>query len=108
MNRITTLNEYNNLINSPGTHIIKVSASWCNPCKTLSANIEQLEDSIKNLFVEVDADEAEDSLIAKLNVRNVPVLIFYYDGAEYRRLVGLNALEEILSIIKLGNKDGQS
>ena len=108
MNKITTLDEYNNLINSPGIHIIKVSASWCNPCKTLGENIDRLKDSIKKLFTEIDVDEAEDSLIAKLNIRNVPVLIFCKNGGEYRRLVGLKTLEEISSIIELENKDDQN
>lgn len=100
MNKITTSQEYSDLINSPGIHVIKISADWCNPCKTLTSIIDTLEDSVKNLFTEIDVDEAEDSLIARLNIRNVPVLIFYKNGGEYNRTVGVKTADEILTIIK--------
>ena len=60
MNRITTVSEYQELLSQPGKHVIKIFASWCGPCKVLANVINGLEDSIKNTFVEVDADEADD------------------------------------------------
>lgn len=63
------------------------------------ATINELDDSIKNLFIEVDADEAEDDLIQQLNVRNVPVLIFYNNNKEYARLVGAVSKNKILETI---------
>ena len=63
------------------------------------ATINELDDSIKNLFIEVDADEAEDDLIQQLNVRNVPVLIFYNNNKEYARLVGAVLKNKILETI---------
>lgn len=63
------------------------------------ATINELDDSIKNLFIEVDADEAEDDLIQQLNVRSVPVLIFYNNNKEYDRLVGAVSKNKILETI---------
>lgn len=99
MDKITTISEYQTLLSKPGKHVIKVSANWCNPCKVLMATINELDDSIKNLFIEVDADEAEDDLIQQLNVRNVPVLIFYNNNKEYTRLVGAVLKNKILETI---------
>ena len=95
-----TLNEYKNLLNQPGVHVIKVSTSWCNPCKTLASRINDFDNSIKDLFVEVDVDEAEDDLIDTLKVRNVPVLIFYNGTKEADRLVGAQTKDAILSILE--------
>ena len=95
MIQIKTISEYQNLLSQPGKHVIKVSASWCGPCKVLANVINGLEDSIKNTFVEVDADEADD-IIQQLNVRNVPVLIFYDGAKEYNRLVGAVTKDKII------------
>ena len=100
MNKITTLSEYENLKSSSDKFVIKVSASWCNPCKALAATINTFDDEIKNLFVEVDVDEASEELVNQLRVRNVPVLIFYKDGQEVNRFVGAKMKEDILAIIK--------
>lgn len=66
----------------------------------LASIIDTFDDSIKSLFVEVDADEAEDDLVSTLNVRNVPVLIFYNQDKEIERLVGAQKKEKILDVIE--------
>lgn len=99
MNKITTVSEYENAIKTEAC-VIKVSASWCNPCKTLASMIDTFKDDIKKLFVEIDVVEAEEELINKLRVRNVPVLIFYKDGQEVNRFVGVKFKEDILAVIK--------
>ena len=99
MNKIITLSEYQNLLEKPGKHIIKVSASWCNPCKVLAKTIDTLDEEFRDLFVEVDADEAESELLVKLNVRNVPVLIFYDQDTEFNRTVGAVTKDKIMSIL---------
>ena len=100
MNKITTVSEYQNLLSQSGKHVIKVSANWCNPCKVLASIIDTFDDSIRSLFVEIDADEAESDLIPILNVRNVPVLIFYNQDKEIERLVGAQKKEKILDVIE--------
>ena len=66
----------------------------------LTSLIDTLDDSIKSLFVEIDADEAEDDLVSILNVRNVPVLIFYNQDKEIERLVGAQKKEKVLDVIE--------
>ena len=99
MNKITTVSEYQNLLSQPGKHVIKVSASWCGPCRTLKTTINELDDSIKNLFVEIDVDEIDDDLTQQLKVRNVPVLIFYNGDKEYARLIGAVSKNKILETL---------
>ena len=101
MKKISTLNEYQNLLNQPGKHIIKVSASWCNPCKVLAKTIDTLDEDVRNLFVEVDAEEAEGKLIDKLMIRNIPALIFYDQDREFNRTVGAVTKDKILLTLNM-------
>lgn len=99
MNKISTVKEYEELLNVPGRHVIKVSASWCGPCKALSNILEQLADEVKELIVEIDADKAEEELLSILHIRNVPLLIFYDGNQEYARRVGIETKDGILTLI---------
>ena len=99
MNKINTVKEYQELLAIPGKHIVKVSASWCGPCKVLAATIDQLEDQIKEMFVEINADEAEEELLSLLHVRNVPLLVFYNSDQEYARRVGIETKEDLMTLI---------
>lgn len=101
MNKITTLSEFQETINSPGIHIIKVSADWCGPCRVLKSNIEALDESVKQLFVEANVDEIEEKLTDALNIRNIPIVIVFKDGKEVKRFVGLRTTKEILDIIDI-------
>ena len=99
MNKISTVKEYKEIFDVPGIHIIKVSASWCGPCRTLASTIEELPDEIKSKFIEVSADEAEDELLDLLHVKNIPLLICYNNGVEYNRKIGVDTKENLLELI---------
>lgn len=99
MNKIKTVEEYRNLITIPGKHIVKVSASWCGPCRTLSSMIQELDDELKQPFIEIDVDEAEPDLVDLLHVRNIPLLIFYKGSEEVLRTVGGFTKDELLNLI---------
>ena len=98
MKKIITLNEFQELIGDSNKHIIKVSASWCGPCRMLTSVINEMENSIKELIIEVDADEAEDDLINFLHVRNLPLILFYDHGEELLRKI-IKTKEEFLDFI---------
>jgi thioredoxin 1 len=66
--------------------VLKFQASWCNPCKSLSAVLGDVNTDIP--FEEVDIDENRD-LAQRHNVRGVPTLIMMEDGIELKRNVGM-------------------
>lgn len=67
--------------------LIKLSATWCGPCKMLSNTLKEVDLSGYE-FVEIDVDEQRD-LAMKYNIRGVPVLVVEDDnGNELRRTVG--------------------
>jgi thioredoxin 1 len=80
--------------------LLKFSATWCNPCKTLSKTLETVNlSSLK--FIEIDVDREPD--IAKAhNVRSVPTLILI-NGETFRndRCTGVKTKEQLLQFLGL-------
>lgn len=85
--------------NENGRTVLKISASWCGPCKVLQGILEDIEKSVDNVnFVEVDVDEVDDDFILeKFDVRGVPVLIVFDENGEVlSKTVGLQTKEQVL------------
>lgn len=79
--------------------VLKFSASWCTPCKVLSATLKDVE-GIK----EIDIDQNRDFTI-QYGVRSVPTLVFLQDGKEVERTTGMIPLAKYEEIInRLNNK----
>ena len=79
--------------------VLKFSASWCTPCKLLSATLKDAEG-----LKEIDIDQNRE-LTAEYNVRSVPTLVFLQDGKEVERTVGAMPLARYEEIInRLNNK----
>ncbi len=71
--------------------IYRFTASWCQPCKALSMNLEQAN---LNIPIEViDIDTFEDIAI-EYNIRSVPTLVLK-DGSIEKRLVGVHSPNQI-------------
>lgn len=76
--------------------IIKLSTSWCNPCKVLKKNLEGFT---RVPVEEIDCEENPDTA-AKYNVRNVPTLVYLDENENVlERTVGLQTLDQINAII---------
>jgi thiol-disulfide isomerase/thioredoxin len=86
INNINSVNDFNNLLaNNPGLIIIKLTAEWCGPCKTIESKIKILfENMPKNVqCVVVDIDKCIDfySYLKKRRVINgVPSTLCYLKG----------------------------
>ena len=65
-------------------------ASWCGPCKMLSPVIEGLGDQYEGKAVvgKVNVDE-EGELAMRYGVMSIPTVIFFKDGKEIDRKVGV-------------------
>lgn len=63
--------------------LLKLSADWCAPCKTLSATLQKMN----VVYQEVDADK-EPEVALKHQVRGLPTLILLKDDLEVSRKVG--------------------
>jgi thioredoxin 1 len=83
-----------------GVVIVDIKAEWCSPCKALSPILDQVAGELgdKVLVGKLDADQNGD-LCQRLEVRNIPTLLFYKDGELKERTVGMKQKKEILNIV---------
>lgn len=84
-------------------HCVKLSAPWCGPCRVLGETIRNLDkDKIGNtLFAEIDIDTDETEEVGvECNVRGVPVLLFYKNGEEVKRVAGGIAADALYKLLE--------
>ena len=81
--------------------ILRFTASWCGPCKSLAANLEWLQSEYPLPNIEkVDIDENPE-LATQYGVRGVPTLVMLDDNnAEVRRMVGTTDRNKLLEWIR--------
>lgn len=75
-------------------------ADWCGPCKMLAPVIEGLGDDYegKAIVGKINVDE-EQELAIRYGVMSIPTVIFFKDGEEVDRKVGVlpgNAFTQVL------------
>ena len=79
--------------------LVDFNATWCPPCQALHPTLEALagaHDEFKIVTVDVD-DEA--ILAGAYGVSSIPCLVFFRDGKEYDRRIGLLPEKRILKIL---------
>ena len=84
--------EFQSLIKEMKSHIvvIKCYADWCNPCKTISNDVEKYFDNIRSsdkILMYIDVDKQQD-VAAYLKITSLPTLISYIDGEKINIMTG--------------------
>lgn len=65
--------------------ILRFTASWCNPCKALS---KQLENVNTNIPIEVIDIDVHPDIAVEYGIRSVPTLVMIEDNIEMKRITG--------------------
>jgi len=88
------------VLNSNGLIMVDFYADWCMPCKMLGPILEEVADSNigKVKVVKLNVDNARD-ISSKYGIMGVPAMVFFKDGQEVERVVGLRGKEDIQTII---------
>ena len=73
--------------------VLRFTASWCQPCKALAQQLEEL--GLDKEVTVIDIDEQQD-LAIQYGVRSVPTLIAVDNNKEVKRMVGVKAKDLIL------------
>lgn len=88
------------VINSDKPILVDFYADWCGPCRMISPIIVQLADQyagkVKIAKVNVDSNGP---IAGHYKVMGVPSLIFFKDGREVHRIVGVQPKWQIASIL---------
>ena len=80
-------------------------ADWCGPCHQQSPIIDELRQrmgdqvDIRKIDVSIDSEQTR-RYAAKYDIQFVPTLVIEKDGAFIRKLVGVQSLETLESILK--------
>ena len=80
--------------------LLKFSAEWCNPCKTLTQVIIKTGDKVTVPVEQVDID-AQSDIAMHYGIRSVPTLILIDENnAEVKRRVGSLNEAQLLDFLK--------
>jgi thioredoxin len=96
-----SMDQYNQLVTQDKPVLVEFFAPWCGPCKTLKPNVEAIgkeySDRLNVVFIDVD----KNNLISdSLNIRSIPLLLYYKNGKLEGSWTGTFTKRELIS--KLG------
>ena len=78
--------------------ILKFSATWCAPCKALTAQLAGEDLGVPLEEVDIDTNEA---LAKQYNIRGVPTLVLVNEGVEIRRMSGFATAAKVRETLGL-------
>jgi len=81
--------------------IVDCWAPWCGPCRMLAPTFEKLSKDYKGRveFGKLDTDESPKTAM-NLGINSIPTLIFFRDGKQVERLVGVRPKADIEAVLK--------
>jgi len=70
--------------------VVDFWAPWCGPCRAMAPTFEELSKEYqgKMIFAKMNTDENE-LTPGRLGIQGIPTLIFFRNGREVNRIVGL-------------------
>jgi thioredoxin 1 len=89
--------KFNGII-STGNVVVDFYASWCGPCKYVSAAIDQIANNFPNVtFLKVDVDQYGD--VAR-GIKSIPVLRLYKEGRQVYSKPGAKSARDLTALLK--------
>lgn len=68
--------------------VVDFFATWCGPCKSLEATLEDVAERHPLVFVANVEIDSNTELANRFNIMSVPTVILFRDGHEVDRIVG--------------------
>ena len=96
---ITSVKEFEE-VTKKGNVIVDFYASWCEPCKEMSTNLQALHAHNKTVKIyKVDIMKSPD-VVAKYGTPQVPALLYMHDGKILDGFIGLKSITQLKKDIK--------
>ena len=72
--------------------IIRFTASWCGPCKSLAMNLETANLGLPIEVVDIDTHS---DVAQEYGIRSVPTLVMLDENTEVKRLIGSKTVNQL-------------
>jgi thioredoxin 1 len=95
--KLTDENFENEVLNSDKVCLVDFYADWCGPCKMLSPIMDEISKDYDVYKVNVDE---ESELTQSFGIMSIPCVIFFQNGEEINRLIGLHSKSEFMEKLK--------
>ena len=79
--------------------VLKFTAVWCGPCKTLAPIIEQLKTEM-NIDIEDKDIDSNIKLAKDFNIISIPTMVILKNDKEVDRIIGLSNKKNIQTTIE--------
>jgi len=79
--------------------LVDFFATWCGPCKMMGPIIDDIAKTSKITVGKIDVDENED-LAREYGIMSIPCIIYFKDGKEVNRSVGMANKEDLLKMME--------
>jgi thioredoxin 1 len=88
-------------VTGEGVTVVDFWADWCMPCRMQGPIVESVAAKIgdKATVAKLDVD-SNPMTPGQLGITGIPTLVFMKDGAEARRLVGVQSEEKIIATVE--------
>lgn len=107
MLELTRDNFESEVLKSDKPVVVDFWATWCMPCKMIAPVIEEIgkEYHGKCKVCKLNIDDAM-GVATRFGVMNIPTVIFFKDGSEFTRMVGVvsrdNIVKKVEEMLSLG------
>ena len=80
--------------------VVDFWATWCGPCMAIAPIVHEVANEMegKAKVVKLNVDEAQDIAI-EYGVRSIPTLIFFKEGNETDRIIGVTDKTKIIAAL---------
>lgn len=98
----TTDTDFENDINVTGKLVlVDLWAEWCGPCKMMEPVLEEIAGEMEESLqvVKINIDQNQETPM-KFNVMNIPTLLFFKDGKEVDRVIGVVPKKQLVKKIE--------